>query len=159
MLRKIYENILTYRLNWWLKNHKKQTEISLKTKQINYRCLINRKLNGKKYALAPCLHLEKAFDLANHKAIIIQAANLGKPLGCTDNFFKKQDIYILGLEFDAPKLKWKSHLDKIKTLTQEMIDIIIIIKTNHIFVDGKEGNTAKNNIVYCIVAQYMELNE
>lgn len=40
-----------------------------------------------------------------------------------------------------------------------MIDIIIIIKTNHIFVDGKEGNTAKNNIVYCIVAQYMELNE
>lgn len=95
---KIYENIVTNRINWWLERNKKLDE-----DQSGFRpnrsttdalhiieTIINETINEKKYALVACLDLEKAFDSANHETIIIKAAKLGingKPLKWIYIFF------------------------------------------------------------------------
>lgn len=70
--------------------------------------IINKTLNEKKYTLVACLDLEKAFDSANHEAIIIKAANLGingKPLRWIENFLKYRTYQITIREGKSKKRK------------------------------------------------------
>lgn len=82
---KLFESMITNRLNWWLETNNKLNEdlTGFRPNSSTIDALqiidfqINKTFTEKKYALIACLDLEKAFDNVNHEAIIIKAAKLG----------------------------------------------------------------------------------
>ncbi|XP_042888110.1 uncharacterized protein LOC122263640 [Penaeus japonicus] len=97
--------MITYRITWWLETNDKldkdQTGFRPGKSTIDALQIINliitKALKEKKFILVACLVLEKAFDSANHEAIIKKAAKIGiigNPLKWINNFLTNRTFQI-----------------------------------------------------------------